>query len=199
MQADKSTDVTEWSRVSLERCPICGNLVPVGKPCRRCEGGNQAESPVSGSSGWAQRKWFPLVAIAAALVLIVGVGITVRALHQSHPQQQSTSASNETSLSLGELSSALPESEESSLLLALVTRQPGKTLYKIDYQVTGQTISLAYSLAADTLTREQRGSDGHGQRTVWQGEIMQRLQDSADGATLTDPAGNLSQPETESL
>ena len=91
-------------------------------------------------------------------------------------------------MSLGEVPSVLSQGEEATLLLSLVTREPGKNLYEITF---------AYDAAGDTLERDQRGADGHGEKTQWTGSSVDRLQEAASGATLS-PYG-LMDPQTSSF
>jgi hypothetical protein len=93
----------------------------------------------------------------------------------------------------------MPQSEEATLLLALVTREAGKTLYGIDYHADGSTITFAFSPGGDTLTREESRSDGHGERTVWVAYGLERLQGAAAGATLSDTPDGLVDPQTSSF
>ena len=90
----------------------------------------------------------------------------------------------------------MPQNEEATLLLTLVTREVGKTLYEIDYHAGGSTITFALSSGDDNLTREETHSDGHGQRTVWTGYGLERLQGAAAGATLSDTPDGFVDPQT---
>jgi len=84
-------------------------------------------------------------------------------------------------------------------LLALLTREPGKNLYEIDYHADGAAIAFAYSRGDDILTREQRGADGHGERSVWTGNGVDRLQGAAAGATLSDTPEGMVDPQISSF
>lgn len=98
---------------------------------------------------------------------------------------------------MGEVLSVLSQGEEATLLLSLVTREPGKDLYEISYQAGSDKVTFAYDAAGDTLAREQRGADGHGEKTEWTGSSVDRLQEAAAGATLS-PDG-LEAPQTSSF
>jgi hypothetical protein len=93
----------------------------------------------------------------------------------------------------------MPESEEATVLLALVTRDPGETLYQITYHAGSSTITFSFSPGDDTLTREESRSDGHGERTVWATQGLERLQGAAAGATLSDTSEGLAGPQTSSF
>lgn len=59
-------------------------------------------------------------------------------------------------------------------------------------------LTFAYSAASDTLTQEQRGADGHGERIEWIGYGVDILQGAAAGATLADTPDGLVDPQTSS-
>lgn len=120
-------------------------------------------------------------------------------LHRSHSEPQSATSNQQSILSLGELPSVLPQSEEATLLLALVTREPGKNLYEISYQADGAMVTFAYDAAGDTLTHEQRQADGHGEKIEWTGSSVDRLQGAAAGATLSATPDGLVDPQTSSF
>ena len=191
----------ESSRVTLDRCPVCGDLVQRGAGCQRCENGQLlSNSPADIAT---RRRHLPTsagtIAIVVLLVALLAGGMTVWLLSCSRSEDKPPSNSQQATLSLGELPSVMPQSEEATLLLALVTREPGKTLYEIDYHAGGSTIAFAYSPGDDTLTREQRDADGHGERSVWTGNGVDRLQGAAAGATLSDTPEGMVDPQTSSF
>ena len=148
----------ESSRVTLDRCPVCGDLVQRGAGCQRCENGRLlSNSPAEVAT---RRRRLPIsartITIVVLLIALLAGGMTVWSLSRSRSEDKPPANSQQATLSLGELPSVMPQSEEATLLLALVTREPGKTLYEIDYHAGGSTIAFAYSPGDDTLTREQR-------------------------------------------
>jgi hypothetical protein len=191
----------ESSRVTLDRCPVCGDLVQRGAGCQRCQSGQ----PLGQPPAKAVRSRGPLpisartIAIVLVLIALVAGGVTVWALNQSRAEEKPPANGQQAVLSLGELPSIMPQSEEATLLLALLTREPGKTHYEIDYRTGGVTVAFAYSPGSDIVTREQRGTDGHGEKSVWTGYGADRLQGAAAGATLSDTPDGLADPQTSSF
>ena len=143
--------------------------------------------------------WVQAAVVVSLVVILVAAGVTVWALHRPQAETQSATNAQQAVLPLGELPSLMPQSEEATLLLALVTREPGKTLYEIDYHAEGATITFAYSPPNDTLTREQRSGDGHGTMSVWATYGVERLQGAAAGATLSETPDGPVEPQTSSF
>jgi hypothetical protein len=190
----------ESSRVTLDRCPVCGDLVRRGAGCQRCEIGQPlSHSPAKAVQRRGRPVSAPTITIVLLLIAILAGGVTVWTLSRSRSQQKPPVNSQQALLSLGELPSVMPQSEEATLLLALVTREPGKTLYEIDYRSGDSTVAFAYSPSTDTITREQKSTDGHGERSVWMGHGVDRLQGAAAGATLSDTPDGLVDPQTSSF
>ena len=186
----------ESERVTLDRCPVCGDLVQRGSECGKCLGSRPS------AAGGVRRRlpvWVQAAAAAGLVVILIAVGLAMWMLHSPDTEQQSAANAQQAVLPLGELPSVMPQSEEATLLLALVTREPGKTLYEIDYRADGSTITFAFSPGSDTLTREQRGGDGHGTRSVWATYGVERLQGAAAGATLSETPDGPVEPQTAPL
>jgi len=75
--------------------------------------------------------WLQVSAIAILALVFGGGATTVWILHHSHSEPQSTASNQQSILSLGELPSVLPQGEEATHPLALISREPGKSLYEI--------------------------------------------------------------------
>ena len=191
----------ESSKVTLDRCPACGSLVPRGRACAKCKLGQPLVQPFAGAARGRRRLpvWLQVSAIAILVMVLAGGATTVWILHHSHSVPQSTASNQQSILSLGELPSVLPQSEEATLLLALVSREPGKSLYEISYQADGATVTFAYDAAGDDLVEVQHQADGHGEKTEWTGSSVDRLQGAAAGATLSATPDGLVEPQTSSF
>ena len=191
----------ESSKVTLDRCPACGSLVPRGSACAKCESGQPLVEP-SANTARARRRlpvWLEVSVVAIILLVLVGGATTAWVLHHSRSEQQSATSNQQSVMSLGEVPSVLSQGEEATLLLSLVTREPGKNLYEISYQADGNRVTFAYDAAGDTLERDQRGADGHGEKTQWTGSSVDRLQEAASGATLSYTPDGLVDPQTSSF
>jgi hypothetical protein len=189
-------ELMESATVILDRCPVCGDLVQRGSECGKCLGSRPS------AAGRSRRRlpvWAQAAVAVGLVVILIAVGLTMWMLGRPGSGQRSAANAQQAVLPLGELPSVMPLSEEATLLLALVTREPGKTLYEIDYHADGSTVTFAYSQGSDTLTREQRGGDGHGTRSVWATYGVERLQAAAAGATLSETPDGPVEPETTPL
>ena len=198
--SERPMESLEVREVTLDRCPVCGQLIPRGSACRRCEGSQHSSQPSVQTA--AKRRlptWAKVTIVGLVLASLVGGGVAAWAHSRSHSSQPSPVDSQQAILPLGELPVVMPESEEATVLLGLVTRDSGKTLYEIKYQAGGSSVTFSYSPGADSLTREETGSDGHGERTVWATQGLERLQGAAAGVTLSDTSEGLPGPQISSV
>jgi hypothetical protein len=78
-------------------------------------------------------------------------------------------------------------------LLKLIEEQSGKINYELTYQTEIDTVLFACNFEKDVLVRIHQQPDDHGSQEVWQGYIMERLQNAAFGSgSLNDtPEGKI--------
>jgi len=150
-----------------------------------------------------------LMTLGLAVVCILGIGgyIVVseeRAYRASMPQPSAPVAprptmtpsmsqpteevyrSGEATKSLGHLPTDFGSEGQVQELLKLMEKNPGKVDYQIDYQTDVDVVLFGCNFEKDVIIRIHQGKDGHGSQEMWQGYIIERLNNAASGGSLND-------------
>lgn len=138
---------------------------------------------------------FGLVSIAVTNTDVyrdVSANINATVEAQTHPPAKPTPRSGEAYQNLGVQSFGYGSTNQAKSLLALMSAQPGKADYAIEYQTDAGNILFGANFDQDVILRLLETPEGHATKEIWTGYIMERLQAAAAGGSLNDtPAGKI--------
>lgn len=96
----------------------------------------------------------------------------------------------QASQDLGLQSIDFNSTNQARALLDLIDQNPNQADYQITYQTDIDVVLIGANFDKDILVRLHQEPDSHGTQEIWQGYIIERLQNAAGGGSLNDtPAG----------
>ena len=118
---------------------------------------------------------------------------------QSMAGSQTPGRSGEAKIDIGTRSVGYGTVGQAKELLATIKKHPNKSVYQISYRTSADTLVFGCDFAKDTITRVHYYKDGRRIREAWQGFILDRLKNGADGGSLNDTPRGKSQGTFESF
>lgn len=87
---------------------------------------------------------------------------------------------------IGKQSPSFGSSDQAAALNKLMAGQPRQSNYQITYTTTDDVVIFGCDLDKDVIARIHQKQNGHGTMEKWNGHVLYRIKNAANGGSLSD-------------